>query len=206
MNFMKQTILLLICFLAANSACISQEKMQNQNEIPYKQIPEAPEDFSSGNVLARMVDGLGYRFYWASEGLRDEDIAYRPSEDAQSVAQTMDHMYGLSTTIMNATTSTPNIRPLVIPEVDFAEKRAMILRNLKKASDQLRGATAAEVQEMKLIFQRGEQQSSFPFWNNINGPIADAIYHTGQLVSFRRTTGNPMNANVNVFMGKNRGE
>jgi len=26
----------------------------------------------------------------------------------------------------------------------------------------------------------------------------------GQLVSFRRTTGNPLNSNVNVFMGKNK--
>ena len=32
----------------------------------------------------------------------------------------------------------------------------------------------------------------------------DAIYHTGQIVSFRRTTGNPIDSSVNVFMGSYR--
>jgi hypothetical protein len=35
----------------------------------------------------------------------------------------------------------------------------------------------------------------------INGPITDAIYHTGQVVSFRRTSGNPIPKGVNVFLG-----
>ena len=56
----------------------------------------------------------------------------------------------------------------------------------------------------KVLFQRGDKTSSFPFWHVINGPISDALYHVGQLVSFRRTTGNPLNSNVNVFMGKNK--
>ncbi len=203
---MKKTIFLIACFLTVNFSCFSQEEMKNESPVPYRQIPDAPDDFRSGNVIARMVDGLGYRFYWASEGLRPEDIAYRPSEDAQSVEQTIDHIYVLSTTILNITTSTPNIRPLDAPNVDYTKKRALILWNLKKASDNLRGAGPEEVAEMKVIFKRGDQQVSFPFWNGINGPIADAIYHTGQIVSFRRTTGNPMNAKVRVLTGKNSGE
>lgn len=41
-----------------------------------------------------------------------------------------------------------------------------------------------------------------PFYNLINGPIADAIWHTGQLASFRRSSGNPINSKVNHFTGK----
>jgi len=58
--------------------------------------------------------------------------------------------------------------------------------------------------ELKVIFKRGENESEFPFWNVINGQISDAIYHTGQVVSFRRSSGNPMNPKVNVFSGKTR--
>jgi len=36
----------------------------------------------------------------------------------------------------------------------------------------------------------------------MNGPLADAIYHVGQIVVFRRANGNPQNPRVNVFMGK----
>jgi len=35
----------------------------------------------------------------------------------------------------------------------------------------------------------------------LNGPIADALTHVGQVISFRRTSGNPIPKGVNVFMG-----
>ncbi len=44
----------------------------------------------------------------------------------------------------------------------------------------------------------------YPFWNNINGPIADAIWHVGQVVSFRRSSGNPFPKGVSVLTGKKR--
>jgi len=47
-------------------------------------------------------------------------------------------------------------------------------------------------------------ETQFPFWNVINGPISDAIWHTGQVVSFRRTSGNPFPKGVNVLTGKKR--
>jgi hypothetical protein len=52
-----------------------------------------------------------------------------------------------------------------------------------------------------VIFDRQGKESRFPIWNLLNGPIEDLVYHTGQIVSFRRTTGNPIPKGVNVFMG-----
>ncbi|MFT7499284.1 MAG: hypothetical protein ACI8QP_001887, partial [Porticoccaceae bacterium] len=46
--------------------------------------------------------------------------------------------------------------------------------------------------------------SEYPFWDLINGPIEDAVWHSGQLVSFRRSSGNPMNPKVNFLTGKVR--
>ena len=46
-------------------------------KIPFHTIPDYPSDFSSGNILGRMVDGLGYRYYWATHDLRDEDLTYK---------------------------------------------------------------------------------------------------------------------------------
>jgi hypothetical protein len=43
---------------------------------------------------------------------------------------------------------------------------------------------------------------SFPFWNQINGPISDALWHCGQVVMNRRASGNPLQKGVNVFIGK----
>jgi len=172
--------------------------------LPYYQIPEYPADFQSGNVLSRMIDGLGYRYYWASEGLREEDLAYKPSELGQTPLEVLDHLHGLSIMILNATAQKPNIRPVDRPTLSYEEMRKRTLHNFKSASELCLGKSDAEVAEIKIIFQRGDKISEFPLWNLINGPIADAIYHTGQIVSYRRTTGNPMNPKVSVFSGKNR--
>jgi hypothetical protein len=39
-----------------------------------------------------------------------------------------------------------------------------------------------------------------PFWHIINGPIADALTHVGQINSFRRLAGNPT-PKAKVFLG-----
>ena len=176
---------------------------QNQeSQLPYQEIPETPENYSPGNVVSRMIDGLGYRYYWATEGLTLADLNYKPSPDARTLHETITHILGLSETIKNAATNTPNLRPIDYTTYSYTEKRKMTLNLLKKASDLYRNKSAAELEAMKIIFQRGEQSFDYPFWNMLNGPIADAVYHTGQLVTLRRSSGNPMHSGVNVFTGK----
>ena len=59
-----------------------------------------------------------------------------------------------------------------------------------------------EISEFIILFDLNGNKSELPVWNLMNGPIADAIYHTGQIVSYRRMSGNPINPKVNVMMGK----
>ena len=168
--------------------------------IPYFQIPEAPDNYSGGAVLARTIDGLGYRYYWATHQLRTEDLQYNPGNDGRSAAETLNHLYGLSNGLMHVAQKIPNPRPLVIPEVSFEELRILTLNNFKTASDIFR--TVEDVSSYKIVFQRGDKTSEFPVWNVMNGFLADAIYHTGQIVSYRRSSGNPQHPGVSVFMGK----
>ncbi len=37
-------------------------KSQNQ-DLPYYEIPDYPEDYNQGTVIARMLDGLGFRYF-----------------------------------------------------------------------------------------------------------------------------------------------
>lgn len=195
-----------IIFLASilTLAIAKQSIMQTNDELPYYEIPDYPDKYTNVNVVARMIDGLGYRYYWATEGLRAEDLAYKPSEDSRAVSETLDHLYGLSEMIVNAPSQLPNLRPRETVEMTFEEKRAKTLQNFKTASNILKESKRKDLEKYAIVFQRGEEQSTVPFWNLLNGPIADAIYHTGQIVAFRRAAGNPMDAGVNVFMGKTR--
>lgn len=167
--------------------------------LPYAEIPEYPIEYTDANVAARMIDGLGFRFYWASEDLRDEDLNYRPTDESRSTSETIDHVLGLSHVILNASLKRAN-GSRDERELTFEEKRKQILFNLKKASDILKSTN--DLEQHTIIFQRNGNTSEFPFWNNINGPIADAIWHAGQMVMLRRMSGNPINPKVNVFLGK----
>jgi len=173
----------------------------DSSDYHYK-IPDYPESYSPGNVAARVVDGLGFRFYWASEGLSQKDLEFRPSEEASSTAETINHILNLSTMIVDAVLSQPNIRQ-DWSALSVDEKRAITLANIRKASELLK-ADHKEMEDYQIIFERPQGNAVYPFWNILNGPLADALYHTGQVVSFRRSSGNPIDPNVNVLIGKKR--
>ncbi len=96
----------------------------------------------------------------------------------------------------------PNVSQTDKPKLTFEEMRKRTLENLKAASDRLRPTTDNEMKEYKLIFKRDSNTTEYPFWNQINGPIADCLWHLGQVVSFRRSSGNPFTDKVSVFSGK----
>lgn len=175
------------------SITMSAQGAKNEG-IPYDELPEYAKQFTAGTMAARMVDALGFRFYWSSEGLTDTDLEYKPSEDVRSTAETIDHILELSYVIVNSTLKKPNVAN-DISKMTYTEKRKKALVNLKTAADILR--VSDDISQYKIIF--GELEISF--WNQVNGPIADAIWHCGQLASFRRTSGNPINPNVNHFRG-----
>ena len=169
--------------------------------LPYYEIPSYPENFTAGTVASRMIDGLGFRYFWATEGLRAEDLSHKPSSDARTSEETITHIFELSQIIINSVTHTPNQPELPKQKYAFEEMRKRTLNNFKVASDQLRESTDQQMKEYKLTFKRSTGTTEFPFWNLLNGPIADCLWHVGQVVTFRRSSGNPFNEKANVFTG-----
>lgn len=169
--------------------------------LPYREIPAYPDSFTAEAVVARMIDGLGFRFYWATEGLRPEDLSFRPSPEARTSEETIDHILGLSNILVNALKKQANVRSgEETSPLTFVVKRKMTLENLQTASMLLR-QPGSRLEDCTIVFKNGERSTEFPFWNMLNGPIADALWHVGQVVSFRRSSGNPFNSKASVFTG-----
>jgi hypothetical protein len=196
----KLLFLLALCPVAL----LSQEGTEAAPQLPYRVIPAYPDSFTAASVAARTIDGLGFRYYWATEGLRPEDLAFRPSPEARSSEETIDHILGLSSIILNSLKDQPNLRSgEETSALSFDVKRRRTLENLQLASNLLlRPGTRLE--DLSIVFQSGESRTEYPFWNMMNGPIADALWHVGQVVSFRRSSGNPFNPKVSVLSGKLR--
>lgn len=189
---MKKIILIL--FLTMNA-------MNSQEKLPFYEITEIPNEINSTNLMVRMIEGLGFRYHWATENITEKDLKYRPSKDAMSNYETIEHIYDLSNTIYNSSKSLPNLRSKKKTSMDFISLRKETLNNLKLTREVFTSFNDEDLKNVKIIFQDKSRKYEFPIWNLINGPISDAIYHTGQLVSFRRTSGNPIPKGVNVFLG-----
>ena len=183
------TIFCLICFLS---------KGYCQKESLLSSIIQTEDTFNAGNLVARMVESLGFRYYWATEGLRDEDLKLIPVKSARNALQTISHIHSLSTVLLNALAKE---KPEAgdTQEMTFKQIRYKTLRNFEKAIKILKQSKDSDFEDYHLSFPEGRQ---LPFWNVINGPLADAIYHVGQIVLMRRMSGNPINPKVNVLYGK----
>jgi len=185
---MKKKIVLIILGFCNVALC------QTKEQLPYYEIPEYSEEFTAGTISARMVDALGFRFYWATNNLTEQDLKFRATEEGRTAEETIKHIYDLSKIIVNSTLKKPNNR--MNEELSYSEMRSKTLVNLKTAADILR--ESEDISQFNIIF--GDQK--IPFWNQVNGPISDAIWHCGQIAIYRRTTGNPINSKVNHFTGK----
>ena len=190
---MKKLILIII-FLPL----VSFTQTSYGDDLPFSEIGDYPNEFSQSNIVSRMIEGLGYRYYWATKSLNDNDLNYKPSDDSRTTFEVIKHIHELtimiSSSFENKTVEFPS------EQYDYKLLREKTLLNLKYIHDELK--SSPDFSKLSISFQRGDSIMSFPFWNQINGPISDALWHCGQVVMNRRASGNPLQKGVNVFIGK----
>jgi uncharacterized damage-inducible protein DinB len=192
---MKTLSLIFISILIMSNQTLSQN-----TELPYYEIPDYPEQYSEYTVAARFIDGLGFRYYWATEGLTEKELDYKPAEDVRTIGETIEHIYGLSRTLLNAPQA--KLNSASNETLSLNELRKRTLENIQKASELIKAGKGADMDGYRVLFGTEENTTEFPFWNMMNGPIEDAIYHTGQVVAFRRAAGNPIPSGVRMLTGK----
>jgi hypothetical protein len=159
------------------------------------EIPPAPEKVDGKAVLARVVEGLAFRFFWATEGLRAEDYEFRPGPSSMSTKELLKHLLHLSFMVKqcveNASERDKNTSD--DPEV----LRSTTLEVLRGIRENLLALSDSTLERHVVLKSDG---SSWPVWHIMNGPLADALTHVGQLNAWRRLNGNPV-PEANVFAG-----
>ena len=150
-------------------------------EIPvfFRSSPPAPVEPSASNAIARMIDGLGYRLYWALYGLKEEDCQYVLCDGANSIKDILWHILGLVNWVyMHVYGQQMSRKPSII---DQGIDTLLALEKLRQ--------TFLEMDDAELVnYKLGDM----PFWNYINMPLADALHHVGQVSILRRAAGNPV--------------
>lgn len=159
------------------------------------EIGSFPGKLDGTGVLSRLVDGLAFRFYWATEGLRPEDFAFRPGPDSMSMIELHQHVLNLAFTIKQTVLDAPE-RERCGTE-DPAAIREEVLDALRLVRERLDALDDEQLATHQIVKQGGAR---YPVWNIVNGPISDALTHVGQINAWRRLSGNPTGA-VDVFSG-----
>ena len=149
--------------------------------VAFYTIPEPPAAMSAGAILGRLADAVGFRFRWASEGVRDADLPFKPAPDCWSLGELIDHIHDLLVPVAKSI-GARQYAPLAEP-ASFAILRARILDLSVGLSERFKAMSDSDL--------AGGLVRDPTAWVMVNGHLADVLTHIGQVLSWRRIAGSP---------------
>jgi hypothetical protein len=167
--------------------------MDKNQELPFEDISKTPDDLTATNTLLRMVEGLAFRYRWATENLSEENIKFKPHPTSMSVEEVNAHIFDLVDSTNRVFGGEKQNKDSLN---SFHKLRIKSLNILADLSERLKEMSDEDLSEIEKNTSR-----KLPFWYWINGPLADALTHVGQITSWRRIAGNPQLKGINVFIG-----
>jgi hypothetical protein len=140
-----------------------------------------------------MVEGLAFRYRWATENLSEENIKFKPHPTSMSIEEVNAHIFDLVDSTNRVFGGEKQNKDSLN---SFHKLRIKSLNILADLSERLKEMSDEDLSEIEKNTSR-----KLPFWYWINGPLADALTHVGQITSWRRIAGNPQLKGINVFIG-----
>jgi hypothetical protein len=165
------------------------------NKLPYYRLPDPPEKMTATGLMIRFVDSLGFRYRWATEGLREEDMEFQACDSRMKLRELLAHIHGLITSTDAFITG--NEREKIEP-ISLEKRRKNTLDILVKLRESLLMLDDEYLEKRRYMVPWAERD--YPIWFLINGPLSDAFTHVGQVASWRRINDNPI-PGANAFYG-----
>jgi len=164
-------------------------------ELPYYTLPDPPERMTAAGVMIRLLDSLGFRYRWATEGLREEDMDFQTCDSGMKLGELLHHIYRL-VAVADAFITGNEREKIELTSLEMGRKTTLdiimeIRESLLNLDDEY-----LEKRQYKVPWA----QKEYPLWYLINGPLSDAFTHVGQVASWRRINENPI-PGANVFYG-----
>lgn len=168
----------------------------------FSELKDFPEQLSICTALSRMLDGFAFRYYWATEGLTENEINYDPKNGGRNFLQTLNHIYNM----LDFVGCTLEEKVSEFPEKDhglsFTELRQKTLERVESIQNICTNKSDDTFAKSKIKILYQGTPVEYSLWYLFNGPITDIFHHLGQVTSFRRTQGNPIDQYVQPFQGK----
>ena len=164
--------------------------------LPYETLPTTPEQLSEGTLIARLVDGIGFRYQLATNNFTQNEIDFCPISGSMNMLELLDHIYKLLVWTGTALQVDLKKKDSVSSFEDYRSETLLIC---KQISDHVGSLSNEEISKVTIYLKRTD--THYPFWFLINGPFSDRLTHIGQINSWRRISGNPVER-ISFFTGK----
>ena len=162
----------------------------------FQTLPPTPSQFSAGAILAQSLVGIGFRYQIATKNLTENEIQFRPVEGSMNMLELLDHIYKVLTWAYNAFDKNANFD---FPDKTYKGYREGTLQVCESFRKRLLEMTDEELDQTTVYLKR--KDTTFPIWYLIHGPLSDVLTHVGQINSWRRIAGNPVDR-ISPFTGK----
>lgn len=149
-------------------------------------LPDVPKEFNGAGVLTRLIDTILVRYTIASSDLRVEDKHFQVTPESMSMLVLQKHI--LQLILWSAHAIGVELPKLAIPE-SFDERKAEIEKMCRLLRSHVAEMDDEALSKVTIYLKRAD--THYPIWYLINGPLSDAIHHIGQMISWRRISGNP---------------
>ena len=162
----------------------------------FESLPEPPTKVSATTVLKRLIDGMGFRYELATRDITEDEASFRPVPSSMSIHEVNVHIFHLC----RGTAKSLDVS--LSKQYDLGshqEIRNVVLEIINSISLGLDDMSDDELSQKKIFLKR--TNTSYPFWYLLNGFIADALSHIGQINSWRRMAGNPVDR-ISPFTGE----
>ena len=171
--------------------------MNRNQELPFEDISKTPVELTATNTLLRVVEGLAFRYRWATENLSEENIKFKPHPTSMNIEEVNAHIFDLVDSTYRVFGGEKQNKDSLNSFQQIRKKSLLVLADLSERLKEMSDEDFSEIEK--------NTSRKLPFWYWINGPLADALTHVGQITSWRRIAGNPQLKGVNVFIGTSDG-
>jgi len=161
--------------------------------IQYKEIPN---QFTASSMLARLVDTIKVRYQLATDGLTQSNIEFRATPESMSMMELQKHILLLLKWVSKSIHAPMKKKEKAI---DFEDFRRDIVETCEILYQHLLQMDDDSLSSVTIYLKRDD--THYPVWYIINGPLSDAMHHIGQIVTWRRIDGNPV-AKISPFTAK----
>jgi uncharacterized damage-inducible protein DinB len=165
-------------------------------QLPYPILPNTPEEINAATVLSRLVDGIAFRYRWSTEDLTDNEFHFRPVEGSMNMEELLKHIYTLAYVANTTTGGGSTERVTDFKNLEHLRKETLTHYDI--LSKRLLTTTNSDLESYTFV----RNETILSFWFLINGHLADALTHIGQVLTWRRIAGNPQPSGVSVLFGK----